>query len=242
MQNAISAAWNARLNEYRSLRLISDELGEVDETVSDKAIDDYCRVMDDLLVQPAPDRTAIQLKIDLFKERFSEHCEAITFLDALAADLDWAPIQPSLIIALHDRYEQTWNEHNRLDNAELDLNGSKPTSPGWHKQQRLEEARSKLEREQVALTVAIAHQVPTTWQDALVLAFHLQVIDPVQCELTEGEKSAYHEGTDALLDFMFGEIDHGSVPGAFAPGQLANVEGILRNRRRMRRAQLAEAA
>ncbi|HXG70345.1 MAG TPA: hypothetical protein VNJ04_06985 [Gemmatimonadaceae bacterium] len=97
-------------------------------------------------------------------------------------------------------------------------------------------------REQMALTVAISQQVPTTWQEAVALTFHLHTINPVETNISEDEKAAFTVGFDTLLDFMFGEIDHEGVPGNARPGQLNNVEHLLRDRRRMRRAQLEEAA
>ena len=148
----------------------------------------------------------------------------------------------SPILAMHARYEAAWVEYNRIDDAVCALRGVDPPSAEWGIVHRLEQGSTKLSREQMALTVAISQQVPTTWQEAVVLAFHLHTIDPVETNISEDEKAAFTVGFDTLLDFMFSEVDHGGVPGSAKPGQLNNVEHLLRDRRRMRRAQLEEAA
>jgi hypothetical protein len=149
---------------------------------------------------------------------------------------------PSLILAMHDRYEQSWIDYNRLDRAACNLHKAEPPSDEWSFRCSLEQGRNLLSSEKMALTTALCQLMPSTWQEALVLAFHLHTLDPIETNLTDAEKQAFTVGSEALLDFMFSGIDTKGVPGAVEPGQLVDAAGLVMHRRRMRRAQLAEAA
>lgn len=144
----------------------------------------------------------------------------------------------SLILALHARYEQAWGEYNRLEEARAAWAKAKPPSEEHSRKYQIESAQSESQREIDALRLALLHQVPTNWQEALVLADHvhtaLAITDSFDTDRNDPERSAFETGFDTLLDFMFGEIDHEGIGGY----QMEQAEKIVRERRRFRTAQL----
>ena len=132
---------------------------------------------------------------------------------------------------MHARYEAGWDEYNRIDEAGTRL---KPSSD---KERSLafayELAMKASNTESQALQRAILYQVPTTWQEALILQFHIHVAGDAYTEHTEAERVALEVATDTLFDFMCDEIDHEDVEGQFQ-----NSEHLVSDRRRLRTGKL----
>jgi len=121
--------------------------------------------------------------------------------------------QTSLIHALHDRYEAAWAAYNTLDRARIALNEKNEAERILDF--RYEDAMKASHREIEALRLAIFYQVPTTWQEALILQFHIQsVFDPSQLS-SEDEQEALSVAVETLFDFMCDEIEHEDVEGQF---------------------------
>ena len=140
----------------------------------------------------------------------------------------------SLIFALHARYEQIWAEYQIIEDAKLKLPTDLPSrSPIYERKFALEEAMRRNSFEETSINEAILHQVPTTWEEALILAAHLKLAGIEEgAERDGGCLNAIENGFDTLLDFMFGEIDHDKLP--CAGPQLLNIARIVYDRRRLR--------
>jgi hypothetical protein len=125
--------------------------------------------------------------------------------------------QPSLIVSLHARYEAAWVEYNTIDSARVALNKK-------NEAERLldfsyEDAMKANHREIEALRLAIFYQVPTTWQEALLLQYHVHsILEPSQAAAEE-EAEALATAVDTLFDFMCDEIEHEDVEGLFQRGE-----------------------
>jgi hypothetical protein len=136
---------------------------------------------------------------------------------------------PSLILALHARYEQAWDEYNQLDNAKP--GDADPPAPAHSRKIRIEEAMEANQREVDALRQALLYQVPNTSDEALVLACHLHTTFGLTEDFDKAgdvDRLAFETGLDTLLDFMFGE-------SSFTAGyQLKQAERIVQSRRRLR--------
>ena len=139
--------------------------------------------------------------------------------------------QPSLIMALHARYEQAWEEFNRIDEARRPEVGP----PGLNRARnvRLEEAKATNNKETDALRRALLYQVPTTAIEALILADHLHttfgLTDNFEKE-DDPDRLAFETGLDTLLDYLFGETDDSKIVGR----SLRASERNCRHRRRLR--------
>ncbi len=118
-----------------------------------------------------------------------------------------APTTPvSTIAAMHARYEATWEEYNRLDEAQTKLD--KKDESGRRLGDRYQDGMKASSREADALQMAILYQVPTTWQEALMLQYHVHTAADPRRTMTEDEKLAIETGLDTIFDFMCDEIDH----------------------------------
>lgn len=118
-----------------------------------------------------------------------------------------APTTPvSPIAAMHARYEATWEEYNRLDEAHTKLD--KKDESGRRLDNRYQDGMKASSREADALQMAILYQVPTTWQEALMLQYHVHTAADPHRNMTEDEKFAVETGLDTIFDFMCDEIDH----------------------------------
>jgi len=140
------------------------------------------------------------------------------------------PVGP--LLAMHARYEAAWEEYNRIDQAKTELNDK--DEAGRILRFRYEDAMRASGRETDALQMAILYQVPTTWQEALVLQFHIHLRSDPHSDKTEEEKAALEVASDTLFDFMCDEIDHDKSEGVFHRS-----ECIVSDRRRSRTGCLA---
>ena len=138
---------------------------------------------------------------------------------------------PSPILALHARYEAAWAEYNRIDDARttLDTQNREDRIVDF----RYEEAMAVSGAEANALRVAILYQVPTTWQEAMILQFHIWSVFEPENPGTANEQSAMATAIDTLFDFMCDEIEHEDVEGQFQTG-----EHLVSQRRRNRTGKL----
>lgn len=145
----------------------------------------------------------------------------------------------SLIFALHTRYEKAWLEYQLIEASKIGAQAELKIKERADEASRqvharvfqLEEAEKRSSAEEVALNRAILYQVPTTWQEALILGAHLK-IGGIDEGLEGSALAAVETGFDTLLDFMFGEIDHEELD--CAGEQLLNIAKIVCDRRRLR--------
>lgn len=234
------------LEDYRRKRAASDAmpLGAEGE---DAAVDEYCDVMDRLIEKiPAATISDVVTKIELGKSRgdgfndslLPDHLEAIdNDLQRLASG-SAVVAAPSLILALHARYEEAWDEYNQLDDANGELSSDASTG-ACAKRFRFDEGMERNSDETSALRLAILHQVPKTRQEALVLAFHVHGWDPTDgTEYTEAEKKAFTTGLDTLLHFMVEQEQGGGLNGF----QFNNAAEIVRSHVAYRTGKVGEAA
>jgi hypothetical protein len=140
----------------------------------------------------------------------------------------------SLIFALHTRYEQLWNENHAIEDAKLKIPHNLPSlSPLFQRKFQLENAEKRNSSEEVALNEAILHQVPTTWEEALILATHLKIAGIEEnSERGDTRQKAVEDGFDTLLDFLFSEINHDTLP-CVGP-MLLSIANLVYDRRRLR--------
>ena len=149
-------------------------------------------------------------------------------------------LSTSLTLALHARYEIAWLQHQAIEARTIGQKARIATAEqelqqGMRElQYSLEEADRVNQIEVDALRVAILFQMPTTWQEALVLAYHIHnsydLRDPEHT--SDLEKQALQTGLDLLLDFMFGEIDHDQMDCCGT--QMLNLANIVYDRRHTR--------
>lgn len=206
----------------------------------DAAADEHATALADLLDAPAPDLSSVVAKLDtILGEKGLEVHTGI--VERLAADLRSVDQQQhSLILALHARYESAWDEYDRLENASMALKDAEPPSEEHSRKLRISDGETENQREIDSLRLAILYQVPSTWQEALVLAKHVHsafaITDSFDTDHNDPERRAFETGLGTLLDFMFGEIDHEGIGGY----QMEASERIVRDRRRFRTAELEE--
>ena len=137
------------------------------------------------------------------------------------------PAAPSPLVAMHARYEAAWEEYSTIDTAQLKLNDKNETERCL--KFRYSDALKANNAETDALRLAILYQVPTTWQEALVLQYHVHSTADPHSDLTDDEKNALEIGLDTLFDFMCDEVAHGEDDGIFH-----RAECIVSDRRRYR--------
>ena len=146
-----------------------------------------------------------------------------------------SPVSP--ILTMHARYEATWAEYNTLDEARSVLNTN--NSDGCSLDFRYADAMKVSGGEIDALRLAIFYQVPTSWQEAMILQFHVHsIFDPAMVG-PEDERLAISTAIETLLDFMCCEVeaDHERIGHQFQVG--AN---LVSDNRRYRTGKLAKAA
>lgn len=148
----------------------------------------------------------------------------------------------SLILALHARYEIAWLQYQATEARKIGATNNltvrqadavDTTLDDHALKFRLEEAMRTTEREIDALRASILFQVPTTWQEALILAAHVHNTYDLKDDPTDTEKEALQTGLDTLLDFLFGKVVHDELD--CAGGQLLDLANIVYERRRIRR-------
>lgn len=129
------------------------------------------------------------------------------------------PDPTSPIQSMHVQYERAWEAYNRLDEARLGLTDS----PEDHLlASHYADAMTAANEATDALRVAILHQVPIDWTDAMLLQFHIYTLHDIQCNstdaVTDQDKSALSIALDTLLDFMACEkqdVDHEGIGKQF---------------------------
>jgi hypothetical protein len=131
----------------------------------------------------------------------------------------------SVILAMHARYETSWEEYNRLDEAVVK---SSMDHEGHMRRVHLGNSQQETFRESEALRFAILRQVPSDWREAVILQFHVWGIYDSE-QNTPKDHAAIEVALDHLLDFMCGEGDYGGLGDQFANG-----EKLARERRRLR--------
>ena len=128
---------------------------------------------------------------------------------------------PSLILAMHARYEQAWQEFNTIDGASLEFAGkTDPDSLCEH--HKLDRAGKANAREFDALRLAILWQVPDTWPEALVLSYHIHCAHDLEDSPSKESKAALAAAIDTLFDFMACEVeqDHEALGEQFKNGTM----------------------
>lgn len=196
-----------------------------------------------LMRTPAPNLDALRRKMEATKGEpaWALGMEAQNCIDLLIADarrlqskVPATVAEPSIIFTLHARFEEVWQEYYTIEAAKIAARVEPASSRDAHAREfRLDEAARRSGDEEVALNIAILHQVPSTWQEALILAAHLKIIGIEEGgERTGAERQAAETGFDTLLDFLFGQIDHEKLE--CAGEQLSNIARIVYERRRLR--------
>jgi hypothetical protein len=238
--------------EYaRQRSAIESTVGQPRDSSKGNPLDALDAAFQRMIKLPAPSLDALARKMEATTGEVAENsgweaqyyvehfiADARRLANATVAESFVRSSAPSLITTLHARYEELWLAYNTIESAKSALPSDLPArDPGHARLFQLEEAMRQISAEEVAVNEAILHQIPTTWSEALVLAAHLKFAGIEEGSERDGPRQqAIENGFDALLDFLFGEIDHEAVGG-----QLANVESIVRERRQLRCGQ-AEAA
>lgn len=124
-----------------------------------------------------------------------------------------AAAAPSLIMALHAQYEAAWANYHAIEDATPAAQDAPPVSAEWCRKVSLDDAGAAATREIDALRLSICYQVPSTWEEVLVLAYHVYNVAEVGNEVTEEDRQAFEAGYATMLDFMFGELDHEGFSG-----------------------------
>ena len=109
------------------------------------------------------------------------------------------PDAPSLILAMHARYEEAWEEYNRVDRDQP----KQSDDPGKHHQAA--QGMAENFRETLSLQRAILYQLPTTDEEATVLAHHAWVLFDEHSEISEGDKEALATALTTLFDWFVAE-------------------------------------
>ena len=115
---------------------------------------------------------------------------------------------PSLIAALHARFEACDAEYQRIED---DATRDKPNGTAL--------AASQFETDQVRVTILT--QVPDTWADAAILQYHIRIAHEAtesDTERASDEAKALSMAIDTLFDFMASEtpdLDHGAIGPEF---------------------------
>lgn len=143
------------------------------------------------------------------------------------------PDPTSPIQVMHAQYERAWEAYNQLDNARLVLT----EEPDDRRLDSLyEDAMGAANEATDALRVAILHQVPMDWTDAMLLQFHINCMCDLERSsvdaVMEHDKSALAIALDTIFDFMACEnqsVDHEGIGKQFHGATLC-----VFNRRRRR--------
>lgn len=118
------------------------------------------------------------------------------------------PEAPSVLMAMHHRYEQTQLEYEIIDSAHQEAKENDDSEV-----HQLENAGQASVREADALRIAILYQVPVTTAEAAVLQYHIytthDLIDGCS-DRREPEEEALKVAIRALFDFLCCEMteDH----------------------------------
>ncbi len=111
----------------------------------------------------------------------------------------------SPILAMQHRYDAAWQEYNRIDVAATALRKDHPDDLSLEFAYR--DGMTTNNAETDALRPAILYQVPTTWVEAMVLQFHINIAHDLVDEPSVEDRAALATAMDTLLDFMCCEVD-----------------------------------
>lgn len=148
-------------------------------------------------------------------------------------------VSHSAILAMHAAYETAMGNIEKIDRASSSCTNS---DRDIGRRSINDRTATTLSKEGRLLTLAILHQVPDSFEEAIILQFHLwNVVDLIQDDETgEQEKEAMIVAADTLFDFMaceFGGIDHQAIGQSFKDGTM-----LAFKRRRIRTGDAEELA
>ncbi len=202
--------WNAAIARYKQLRNISDQIDVADDERSDEAIDAYCDAMDHIVDDvPAPDLAAVITKLELMHERtapgFSisdnSYQAIIDDLRRLAALTQARTLSNSLILQLHQRYEEIWDACDRVDVAQPPKD-----QPGTAKAYfACERAMGELSAESLLVQKLLLRQIPSTDEEMTVQIMHLASLYEAEQPLSMGEQQAIEIGVSHCFDYLVSE-------------------------------------
>lgn len=110
------------------------------------------------------------------------------------------PAAPSVILAMHARYEAAWSEYNRIDAAKTAARNDPDSSRSFSYARGL--CDNNLETD--LLRHAVLFQVPSSDEELAVLAFHAWgVFDHDQS--TEEDNLALEQALVSIFDYLVGE-------------------------------------
>ena len=129
-----------------------------------------------------------------------------------------AAAAPSLIQSLHARFEAVQLECRAIEQAQ---HAEDPND--YLERGKLDRASSASAAEEDALRYAILTQVPDSWKDGLILAYHVRIEQDLQANIAETFAASdprpriLSNAIDTLLDFMCCEtnLDHAEVGAEF---------------------------
>ena len=110
----------------------------------------------------------------------------------------------SPILAMHARDEKAWEEYNAID-AEHAQTPNDREHLGVRFRYR--EAMSSSQSEIDALRLAILYQVPKTWAEAMVLQYHIHIMNDLTDKPSDEDRAALETAIDTLFDFMCCEVE-----------------------------------
>ena len=122
---------------------------------------------------------------------------------------------PSVIHAMHSRYEAAWDEYNRADSAKLALTGDERLRAQF----QLDDGMRENATESELLRLSILHQVPTDDAELSVLAFHAWGLFDYD-QNTEEDRSALGQALNSIFDYLVseGRVDMEKMGKQFTTG------------------------
>ena len=237
-QSVIQAAWKRRQTAYATYTALPADNGPVIDGhgLGEKALMDEINAAEEIIrtsVARTPGDVKLQLWCGLYHAfSLAKDHETLTRGDFSTLlieneDLEWLPLLmlsalrsleameaaatsvPSLILALHSRWEANNVEYELIDSHDL----ARDDMSGHGKRER---AMNASQREEEALRAAILTQVPDSHADALVLMFHTRIEQDLQANSSDAAKPSDDArailimAVDTVFDFMACEfmVDH----------------------------------
>lgn len=145
---------------------------------------------------------------------------------------------PSLISALHSRYEAIQAEYQPIEKAEYELSDEPSDGEIGQQLARFRSAIKTLCEEEDAVRNAILFQVPDSQSDALILQYHIVCAADLYAgapEQNEADNRRLQLAIETLFDFMSCEIETEgqTVPSAIGATLAASATRVF-NARRLR--------
>ena len=108
---------------------------------------------------------------------------------------------PSLILDLHRRYEEIWDAHNRVDEAQ-----PPKSDDAAHKEYyACERAMGELADESELVSRLLLRQIPKSDEEVAVIALHLSSMYESQQDLPVPDQKAIEIGIAQVFDYLMGE-------------------------------------